>query len=450
MYLRDMEELVHSVVDPEMKDYMREAMSCYSAGAYRGTIVLSCIALFDDLARKIEGLKHFNSDAKALGLEIQKRRDDQKIFESYLLDQLASKGIISQLDGTILSILRDLRNKSAHPSSHRPTAEEARWVFSEVIGRVLSKKELNTRVAAEQLLDELKGSNFFPHLSQESIQSVVSSSLTKLHKSSYCFLIVQLVQRARDNDENATRFLWGMAMQRSDELRGPLHDKCVQKLAVHSENTGLMVAMTCADAALWLHGEHETHDRLDQLILTAFRDETRPLVKVCGVPLSPHNLLASLLPHREDTHGRFEYLMNEKGILERFFSEPEVSRICLADAQLRVDYLQWLLRHAGSSTFTDVQRVATLGELDQELAQYLSPEECLKLLHALSRAAENGSYVAKDLVSEDFAAFPEVVRRAEGAWETKKDEVEDWPSLMSSYKNKIMKRLESVLGGEPS
>jgi hypothetical protein len=32
-----------------MIDYMREALACYHAGAYRGCIVMSYLALFDDL-----------------------------------------------------------------------------------------------------------------------------------------------------------------------------------------------------------------------------------------------------------------------------------------------------------------------------------------------------------------------------------------------------------------
>ena len=42
-HLTDMEELLGAIPSTETRDYMREAMSCYMAGAYRGCIVLAYI-----------------------------------------------------------------------------------------------------------------------------------------------------------------------------------------------------------------------------------------------------------------------------------------------------------------------------------------------------------------------------------------------------------------------
>ena len=39
-HLHDMEELISSIEDNQVKDYMKEAMSCYMANAYRACIVL--------------------------------------------------------------------------------------------------------------------------------------------------------------------------------------------------------------------------------------------------------------------------------------------------------------------------------------------------------------------------------------------------------------------------
>ncbi|MDN6307724.1 hypothetical protein [Psychrobacter sp.] len=42
-HLHDMEELISSIEDNQVKDYMKEAMSCYMANAYRACIVLGCV-----------------------------------------------------------------------------------------------------------------------------------------------------------------------------------------------------------------------------------------------------------------------------------------------------------------------------------------------------------------------------------------------------------------------
>lgn len=52
-HLTDMEELRATIPGADIRDYMREAMSCYMASAYRGAVVLSYIALFDDLLAKL-------------------------------------------------------------------------------------------------------------------------------------------------------------------------------------------------------------------------------------------------------------------------------------------------------------------------------------------------------------------------------------------------------------
>ncbi len=53
--LRDMEELIGDIVDVELKEYMREALICYMTGAHRACVVLSFIAIFEDLFKKLDG-----------------------------------------------------------------------------------------------------------------------------------------------------------------------------------------------------------------------------------------------------------------------------------------------------------------------------------------------------------------------------------------------------------
>ncbi|MBF4437560.1 hypothetical protein ERJ77_24355, partial [Vibrio anguillarum] len=123
---------------------MKESMTCYYAGAYRGSIILSYISLFDDLLLKLEAVSDVNKKAKSLLAEIKKRKQSQDVYENYLLEQLASIGLISGLDKDTVDLIKDRRNKSAHPSGHSPSAEEARYIFSEVIEKFLSKPVLST------------------------------------------------------------------------------------------------------------------------------------------------------------------------------------------------------------------------------------------------------------------------------------------------------------------
>ena len=150
-HLHDMEELVDSIQDNQVKNYMEEALSCYMARAYRACIVLTYIALFDDIVKKLGELGKINRKARKIYDEAQKKMNAQNVYESYLIDQLKSNSLLPSLDSAFLEILRVLRNKSAHPSGHNASAEEARFIFFEAIDRFLSKPILSTT----QLVDDI-------------------------------------------------------------------------------------------------------------------------------------------------------------------------------------------------------------------------------------------------------------------------------------------------------
>jgi hypothetical protein len=179
--MTDLEELVSRIRSPIIKDYMKEAMSCYFSGAYRGCIVMSYISLFDDLIEKLNAIKDVNADAKKIYLEVEKRKRSQDVFENYLLEQLASKSLISELDSTTINLIRERRNKSAHPSGHHPSAEEARYIFFEVIDKFLSKDALGTKHIVDEIILRLNNQNFFVSNNISDTILVVQHEIESIH-----------------------------------------------------------------------------------------------------------------------------------------------------------------------------------------------------------------------------------------------------------------------------
>ena len=105
-HLHDMEELVNSIEDDQAKDYMKEAMSCYMASAYRACIVLTYIALFDDIIKKLGELSNVNGKARKIYNEAKKKINSQDVYESYVIDQLQSNSLLPSLDTSFLETLR--------------------------------------------------------------------------------------------------------------------------------------------------------------------------------------------------------------------------------------------------------------------------------------------------------------------------------------------------------
>jgi len=134
-----MEELVGRVDDRDVADFLREALACYGTGAHRACVVLTHIALFDSLRRKVKALSPVNGVARTVSDEIEPLAAAQKVFETPLVHKLKAVGILTQLEAQILEQLNAMRNKAAHPSGHTVTAEEARFVFAEAIKKFISQ-----------------------------------------------------------------------------------------------------------------------------------------------------------------------------------------------------------------------------------------------------------------------------------------------------------------------
>ena len=213
--LTDFEDLLSKVKNPLIKDYMQEAMYCYFAEAYRGCIVMSYISLFDDLIHKLHSIKDVNSDAKAIYLEVERRKNAQDVFENYLMDQLRSKNLISELDASTIDLIRDRRNKSAHPSGHHPSSEEARYIYFEVVDKFLSKKTLGTKHLVDEIIVRLKNNNFFTSNFISDLEETVRHETCNVHESAYPYLVIKIVESYNSSDSttknNSSFFLDGLS-----------------------------------------------------------------------------------------------------------------------------------------------------------------------------------------------------------------------------------------------
>lgn len=187
--LSDMEELLPKIQNKQITDYMREALGCYNAAAYRACIVLCYIALFDDLRQKLGQLRHVNSIAKTISDEVEKRANDQQIYEKYMVDQLKATGLITEIEGFRLEQVRLLRNKAAHPSGMHPSPEEARYVYFETIDKFLSQQVLKTTHGVDDLIARLANDNFFPSGNAQEVAAIVSSEIDSLHSLALPYLL---------------------------------------------------------------------------------------------------------------------------------------------------------------------------------------------------------------------------------------------------------------------
>ncbi len=414
-HLTDMEELLAGIPQVDIRDYMREAMNCYMAGAYRGSLVLSYIALFDDLLMKLGELANVNATAKKIFLEASKKKGDQDIYESYLIDQLTSKSLISGLDSSFLTTLQTLRNKSAHPSGHRPSAEEARFIFFEVVDRFLSKPILSTTHLVDDLITRLKNTNFFPRMSISEIGNVVRDELATLHEEAIPQLVVKMSLAVTSTDsvtkKNAGVFLIGLATIDNPPANQALQGKLISVKADDSTYHDVLMQVISANGKLVSGLNGTTVVRLRAIIATKIAKVTSALSETN--PSHPTQALSSIAAAIPEVDFVTTYKPELQALFERRAHSEFVVNLVTEKPSLRPIYIPILLAKAGSADFATANSFSNgVDKIDGALSTLLTEEQALHLVVVIIKAATWGAWAAKAVVSAKFAGTPSLRTKA--------------------------------------
>lgn len=414
-HLTDLEELLATIPGSDIRDYMREAMNCYMAGAYRGVLVLSYIALFDDLLVKLGELGNVNSSAKAIHTEAVKKKGDQDVYESYLIDQLTSKSLITGLDGSFLSTLRTLRNKSAHPSGHKPSAEEARFIFFETISRFLAKPLLSTTHLVDQLIDRLKNTNFFPSSAVSDIVGVVSDETTNLHDEAMPQLVAKLCGAVTSTDTttqtNAVCFLIGLAKLDKSHINAALQSRLITPKADDAAFAGVITQTISTNGRLVVALNSTTVVRVRAVIAQKIEETTGAVSESKLIhPTSALSSIAAAIPE-PDLLATYQPELNAL-FAKRAHSTFVVKLVKDKPALLSL-YFPHALARAGSSTFGTANSFANaIDSLDQPLAELLSDEQAFQVIVAVVRAANWGAWAATGVANSKFSDAPQLRLKA--------------------------------------
>lgn len=410
-----MEELLASIESTSIRDYMREAMNCYMAAAYRGCIVLSYIALFDDLLAKLGELGKVNKPAKKIFDEASKKKSDQDVFESYLIDQLGTTNLLSGLDTAFLNTLRVLRNKSAHPSGHKPSSEEARFIFFEVVSRFLSRAILSTTRLVDELVARLSNGNFFPNALNSDIKVVVEEELTSLHVEAIPQLVAKMTNSVISSDttvsKNADFFLTGLAALDRPEINKEIQAKVLQAKSDDPQYAQMVLCLLSSNGKLIAGVSKTCLSRVKQVISDQI-DTVKASVSETRFS-HPTAVFVSLAQQLDDDNliSKFETEIT-KLFEKRPYSEYLLS--ALSDHPKTFElYFSCILENAGSSTFDTANAFAhAVEKLDKRLANLMSDQHALSIIVAILKAADWGAFGSQGLRNTKFSAIPRIRDKA--------------------------------------
>jgi hypothetical protein len=409
--LTDMEELLARISNKSIVDYMREALSCYNAGATRGCIVMSYLALFDDLRQKLRELAQVNSTARTISESVELRANSQEIFENYMAAQLRSVGLINEADAELLEQVRIRRNKAAHPSGIHASPEEARFVYFEVIDKFLSKQVLKTTHAVDALIERLLNSNLFPNRSMPDIAAIVSHEIADLHPSAMVQLVKKCASKCDDADsttsQNAQFFLTGLSYSQRGNQNHDVQKFVIEQKSDNSTNAEFLCRIVAANPSLLVGLTPPVRLRMQSLLAKVLA-ETDSSIATTRL-LHPANLLTNSLKYLGEDFLLLEYEQWLDGVLEKYMYTPSLVLAAQAFQKISTKLVALYVREAGSSTFDIANKFArNIPDLDDLVAPILSPEKAFELLVAVDRSASNGAWSTRDLRAAEYKAIPKI------------------------------------------
>jgi len=205
--LADLDELILKCRDEKARKYIKEAVSCYKAGAFRSAIVSTWIAVAFDIIDKLKELALTgDKEAEKQLEEFEKARKGGDIaralkFEKEILEIAKDKlELISHIEYLDLGRLQEDRNRCAHPSMtadgdiFNPPAELARVHIRTAVECLLQYPPAQGKYALEKLVSEVS-SEYFPDTEDKAITALKNSPLFKPRESLVRNFVVVLLKR---------------------------------------------------------------------------------------------------------------------------------------------------------------------------------------------------------------------------------------------------------------
>jgi hypothetical protein len=411
-----MEELIAMVSDNDVADYLREALACYGAGAHRACIVLSHIALFDGLRRKVKALAPVNAVAKSVSDEIEPLAASQKVFELALIHKLKGADIITQLEAQLLEQLNNQRNKAAHPSGHVVTAEEARFVFSETIQKFLKAPIRETSYVVDQVIGKIAEQNFFPSSKLSDIEAVVDQEIANLDKMAMPFLIAKLVQAWEGTDtaakKNAKNFLLALASKRNPDFRTLIVKKLIDPKSSNDKNAEFFSCLATCDPEILTSLETGTKLRYRALLLK--NAEAQDVLIPYQELRNPAHVLGACLKVIGEDFMLTEMKDFTDWVVAKSPYAPEFIAAISGTPMIFADVFAGYLANAASANWDKSNRFAYAAPvMDGPLAAAVTDEQAFRLLAAIVRGAEHNGFGPMELANGAFKSLPDLEVKAD-------------------------------------
>lgn len=239
----DLDELIVRCRDKQAKQFIREAVACYKAGAYRSCIVATWNAVVFDFLHKLRELQLLeDKQASQLLEKFEKLSSEEKVKELWQFESDIPKKaldpfeLISTIEKSDIERLFKDRSRCAHPSMtsleepFEATAELARYHLRSAVTHLLERPPVQGRAARDRIFQDIK-SEYFPTDSELAVKYFQKSPLARarltLIKDVVVGLTKSLLIENLPEDERARQFsaIQAISSMYTEKTREILNEK---------------------------------------------------------------------------------------------------------------------------------------------------------------------------------------------------------------------------------
>lgn len=208
----------------EAKEYAKEAVICFEAGAYRASVVMLSCAVFEHLRVLTRELGKFDDSLQVISTHIEKQFILQKAYEQNLTDTIKKAKLLTNSQKDFLKNLLRVRNNAAHASGVPVLQWEAAALLQCGINEFLSQPIAAGDRILIPLMETVKVKDLFPIDDVDFVDKITAQETSLVHPGTLPGFATQLVNGlAKPQGEyyrrNAEKLIQSLARRKIKAIR---------------------------------------------------------------------------------------------------------------------------------------------------------------------------------------------------------------------------------------
>ncbi|QJD81617.1 hypothetical protein [Spirosoma rhododendri] len=181
-------DLQNKIINEEDRILFDEAAGCYSSGYHRSAYIMAWVSLIESLKRKIyefDNLGDSRSNAAIIKIDLAESKDsstDKLIFE-----EAKTCEIIDSSDLSSVNHFWQQRSVFVHPYNKRPTTEEIRYIFTQIVKISLGKELHYNKLLLSDLANNVANKPFYIPTGSEQVRDHAVRAVTRTNENLHPF-----------------------------------------------------------------------------------------------------------------------------------------------------------------------------------------------------------------------------------------------------------------------